>query len=102
MKQQLEARGSPDTTPPVLSSSCGKERGMQANEAMRALFGRGKASAIDASFKIGKKRNYISGTISRGSTPQADTYAMIMDAIGYDLLLRNRETGEEIIIDPPE
>lgn len=75
---------------------------MQANEILRSLFGRGKASTVKTSLKLGKERSYVGRNISRGSTPQTDTYARIVDAIGYDLLLRNRETGEEIIIDPPE
>ena len=45
------------------------------------------------------------GTLTRfmyhGGKPQADTLVKIADACDYDLILRRRADGREIIIDEP-
>ena len=69
---------------------------------LRSLFGRGKHSTMEASVRMGKKPFYINSAISKGAVPSADNLASIMDAIDYDLLVRSRQDGTEIIIDPPE
>lgn len=51
---------------------------------------------------MGKSPLYIGGLLSRGSVPKTDTMATIMDAAGYDLLVRRRSDGEEFIIDPTD
>lgn len=52
--------------------------------------------------RMGRNDNYIRGYVTRGSIPKVDTFAEIADVSGYDLLVRHRQSGEEIIIDPPE
>jgi hypothetical protein len=49
---------------------------------------------------MGRNANYISGYVNRGSVPQADTFAEIADVSGFDLLVRDRSSGDEILIDP--
>ena len=51
---------------------------------------------------IGKSVNYISNYSVRGNIPKLDTFAEIANIASYDLLVRNRNDGTEIIIDPPE
>lgn len=75
---------------------------MQATDILRALFGRGKQSAYKTSENMGRNKRYISVLMARNIVPRLDTMASIMDAIDYDLLVRSRQDGTEIIIDPPE
>jgi hypothetical protein len=51
---------------------------------------------------MGRSHSYLSRYIYRNSTPSADILSEMLDVIGWDLLARNRETGEEIPIDPPQ
>jgi hypothetical protein len=75
---------------------------MQAGKILESLFGRGKISPVDASLKMGRKSNFISSYKHHGNIPGVDVMAEIADAIGYDLLMRSRETHEEILIEPPK
>lgn len=50
---------------------------------------------------MGRTRIFLSSYISRGRLPSIELMAEIADATGHDLLLRNRRTKNEIIIDPP-
>jgi len=75
---------------------------MQASEVLRSLFGRGKHPAYQASERMGRNKRYINSVMAHGYVPKLDTMASIMDAIDYDLLVRSRQDGTEIIIDPPE
>lgn len=59
-------------------------------------------SRIQISNAMGRNPNFLSATISRGSAPRADTLALIGQTCGWDLLLRKRDSGEEIVIDPSE
>lgn len=55
--------------------------------------------------KLGKNPSYISSIISRygnGKSPGVATYVRIADACGYDILARQRSTGDEIIIESPD
>ena len=53
------------------------------------------------SLQLGRSRNYITQTIQNLSVSKVDTVAEIADVCGYDLLLRKRDDGSEIVIDPP-
>lgn len=75
---------------------------MSSVEIIRDLFGRGKASTIDVSRQIGRSDGFIANYISTKRAPSTDLFAEIVDALGYDLIMRNRETGEETIIKPPK
>ncbi len=75
---------------------------MHALQIMRELFGRGRKSAVETSRKMGRSDGYISRYVSGKVVPGVDVFAEILDTCGYDLLMRNRETGEETTIEPPE
>ena len=74
---------------------------MQAIEFLKSQFGRGRRSTIQTSIELGREQTYINGFISKNRTPRTDAFADILRVIDYDLIARNRETGEETIIDPP-
>jgi len=51
---------------------------------------------------LGKSPQYMKQTLYGGTIPSSKKLAAIADACGYDLLVRNRDDGTEIIIDPPD
>ena len=51
---------------------------------------------------MGYSKRALSNLVYHNGTPRADNLARIADVCGYDLLLRNRQDGSEILIDPPE
>ena len=55
---------------------------------------------VKISESLGKRRNYVNTIMAKATVPQTDTFAKVADVCGWDLLARNRTTGEEIIIDP--
>jgi hypothetical protein len=98
----MHARGSPEEHAPMVESSRREENAMQAKDVLKSLFGRGKHSTYDASERMGKSPTFVGSIVSKGRMPKLDTMAAVMDAIDYDLLVRSRQDGTEIIIDPPE
>ena len=75
---------------------------MRADKVLREIIDKENLSATEVSLRVGKTRKYMSTLFSHHRIPQADTMAGICDAIGYDLLVRSRDDGYEILIDPPE
>ena len=75
---------------------------MDVRKALRTVISNGGMPKATLSVSMGKAYTFINTTISRGSIPKTDTFAQIADACGYDLLLRQRSTNDEIIIDPPK
>ena len=69
---------------------------------LRSMFGIGKHSTIEVSRAMGRSRGFISAYLAKGNSPSADLLSEICDAIDYDLLMRNRKDGSEIIIGPPD
>lgn len=74
---------------------------MDANKVFNTIIGRTRLKKIDISHSLGMNNNYINNIITKRAIPRADTFAKIIDVCGWDLLVRNRETGEEMRIDPP-
>jgi len=54
-----------------------------------------------ASQKMGRHPTFLATLRQKGSVPRISTMAEIADVYGYDLLLRKRADGQEIVIDPP-
>lgn len=75
---------------------------MQSKEALRTIVRESGQTLRSISTTIGRSQNYMAATVQNDSAPKADTIAEIADACGYDLLLRKRDDGSEIIIDPRE
>lgn len=73
---------------------------MQADKVLRAIIEKSGHSVDGASRIVGKNKSYFSGMFARGSIPKLDTMATLCDILGWDLLVRDREDGFEIEIDP--
>lgn len=75
---------------------------MDSRDVLPALVKGSGQSMSSISTKMGRSRNFIVVTIQKNSTPYLDTVSEVADVCGYDLLLRRRDDGTEIIIDPPK
>lgn len=71
---------------------------MKSLDAVRLMLDRSGATAYRVAVAIGRKPNYISGMLRRGSVPSADLLARIAAACGYSLRLVPLNGGEEIDI----
>jgi len=75
---------------------------MQPNELLRMMVESRQLTQRDASLKFGRSPNYVSRMYAGGFNPQTAVLAELADVLDYDLLLRDRFSGTEIIIDPPQ
>lgn len=75
---------------------------MDVRETIIAAIDHSGTSRYAVSKAMGKSTLYIGAMLSRGSVPKTDTMATIMDAAGFDLLVRSRDDGTEFIIDAKE
>ena len=75
---------------------------MQADKTIKALLDEEGISASKASILIGRSRTYIPTYVGKGMVPSIGLMAELGDSVGYDLLLRRRTDGHEIVIDPPQ
>lgn len=60
---------------------------MRATDALRFMIRESGLTATQISLKIGRKENYVSSLLSRGSVPSAETFASIAEACGCQLCL---------------
>lgn len=74
---------------------------MEPKDVLPELVGGSGKSMMSLSLALGRSRNYITQLIQQGSISQVDTVADVADVCGYDLVLRRRSDGEEMLIDPP-
>lgn len=72
---------------------------MKSLDTVRLMLDRSGATAYRVAVAIGRKPNYISGMLRRGSVPSADLLARIAAACDYDLRLVPRGGGESIDLD---
>ncbi len=70
---------------------------MKVPEALRRMVRGSGLTAIEISRKIGRKDNYVSSLLSRGSVPTAETLASIAEASGWRLCLVS--DGETVDLD---
>lgn len=75
---------------------------MQSEDIVREVVSDSGKSMYRVSLDMGKSKLYMAQVVHAGRLPTIRTMAEICDATGHDLLVRNRTTGREIIIDPPE
>lgn len=75
---------------------------MQARDLLRYMFRSMPFEQRATSLKMGRSREFISNYVSTKRVPNLELTAEIMDAIDYDVVIRDRFSGKEIIIDPPE
>ena len=74
---------------------------MNANDIIAATVAHSGLSMRAVSLKLKRSENYVSQTIRNGNTPLTDTVAEIAAACGYKIVLRPRDGGRKIVIDPP-
>jgi len=74
---------------------------MEPKDVLPTLVKSSGKSMYSMSIELGRSRNYVAQLIQNKSASQVDTVAAIADVCGYDLLLRKRSDGAEIVIDPP-
>lgn len=69
--------------------------GMEAREIIQWMMSESGMSGVALSHAIGRSPNYMSATLSKGSTPQIDTFAKIAHAMGYEVVIRKK--SEEVV-----
>ena len=77
---------------------------MKAIEAVKAAAASAGVPTTHIGRAMGKRDNYVAAVASRGSTPQADTLAAMLDVCGYSLAaIPHAEVPDSaLVIDPPE
>jgi len=75
---------------------------MQSNEILRAICEDAGIPMSRASVLSGRSALFIARYLSESKSPGTNVLAEICNATNHDLLVRNRTTGREIVIDPPE
>lgn len=73
---------------------------MRADKVLLAIIAKEGLTDSEVSSRIGKSPRYLDSIRYRHAMPKTDTMATVCDAIGYDLLVRSRDDGYEIEIDP--
>ena len=74
---------------------------MQARKVIRAIVDDSGMPMTRISTAMGRSTLFIGRYVSRQVPPGTELLAEICDVTDHDLLVRNRKTGHEIIIDPP-
>lgn len=75
---------------------------MQPNEILRHMVESRNLSQREASVKFGRSPNYVSRMYAGRFNPQTAVLAELGNILDFDLILRDRINGTEIIIDPPK
>ena len=73
---------------------------MDAHNVIRFLTEGSAISMRVASQRMGRKPTFLATIKFNGRIPKLNTMAEIANVYGYDLLLRNRADGQEILIEP--
>ncbi|MEG0374213.1 MAG: hypothetical protein RR672_01150 [Raoultibacter sp.] len=73
---------------------------MNTRAAIETMMKGSRYNGSQLSSAMGKHRNFLSTTFTKGSIPRVDTLAHMAQVMGYELVLKGH--GEEIVIDPPE
>ena len=74
---------------------------MEALEAVKECAKRAGKPVYCVGLDMGKSKNYMSQTISRGSTPKADTLAKMLGVCGHSLVAipSDKVTGDMLVIE---
>lgn len=73
---------------------------MQVDRVIREIVKRSSQSMRGVSRMLGKGQSWCKVVSLPGRSPALSTVVDIADVCGYDLVVRCRETGEELLIDP--
>lgn len=75
---------------------------MRARDVFITVIERSGKKKVEIARSIGRNDGFVRNRTNSPTTPTTETFSLIADACGYDLLVRNRSDGSEIIIDPPK
>ena len=75
---------------------------MRAEDVLRFVIDDSGKSMYAISLGMGKSKLYIAQAIYNNRIPTLRTFAEICEVTGHELIVRNKETGFETVIDPPE
>ena len=75
---------------------------MQAYEILRDVIKRKKLSGRTISREMGKSDNYLAVILARRNSPLTSTMADLLNIMGCDLIVRDRDSGHEYIVTPHE
>ena len=75
---------------------------MQIKAVLNMVIAQSGANKTELARKLGRGENYISNYSVKGNIPRTDTFAAIADVSGFDLIVRKRDDGTEMTIDPPK
>lgn len=76
---------------------------MKARDFIRGTMSLGNGiSQQEVSRRMRRNKSFISKYLASGNIPSIELAAEIADAVDCDLIVYNRETGLEDIIEPPE
>lgn len=73
---------------------------MRADKVVLSIIEREGLKDGDVSRAMGRTPRYLDAIRYRHVMPKADTMATVCDVVGYDLIVRSREDGFEITVDP--
>lgn len=72
---------------------------MKAVDLIKAIVADSGMSQAGVSVRMGHNKGYIASKISAGSPPNIGTVVAICAATGHEVIIRNRETGKELVVD---
>lgn len=75
---------------------------MKVRDVLRSMQRHKGASNSAVSSAMGKSPRYLDPILYGDRSPQVDNFAAMCDVLDFDLLVRAREDGMELIIDPPD
>ncbi len=75
---------------------------MKPTDVLNAMISKRGLTYIQASLQAGRSRGYMGRMVYKKVVPGTAVLADIGDRLGFDLILRDRQDGSTIIIDPPE
>lgn len=73
---------------------------LNARDALLSVVNGCGLSRAEIARALNRNDNYVRNAIRRNSAPQADNFAMILAACGYDLVAIPRDGGAWIFIEP--
>ena len=76
---------------------------MQAYDVLKAIVKTEGLSLYDVAYRAGRSKYYLATILARKNCPRSDIMALLLDAMGYDLIARSREHKDrEFVIDMPK
>lgn len=76
---------------------------MQVDRVILSIVDHSPLTGEQVSAALGGSRSLVSVLGGKGRKPRLDSVVSVADVCGVDVVLRDRETGEELgVVDPPE